>query len=152
MKMEQLLTQVLEYIPKATTTSVSGSSNAWKQVKHPIPFTVGLSVSLSYTQNGLTFSLNCSSTGLPPTNVTWSKDGIEMSSGGNYMFSQRVIDVNNTVYENIIVINGGTGNNISGLYQCCVQCYDDLGIMKASAVDFTIITGKFAPVIVCKVT
>ena len=131
---------------------MSGLADAYKQIKHLIYFIAVLSVSLNYTQNGLTLSLNCTSTGLPPTNVTWSKDGLEMSSGDKYMFSQRVIDVNNTVYENIIVISGGTEDDIPGLYQCCVQCYDNSGKMVNSAVDFTNITGKFTTVIVTKVT
>ena len=94
-------------------------------------------MSLSYTQSNLTLSLNCTSTGLPPTNVTWSKDGVEISNG-SYTFGQRVIDLNSTVYENTMVIVGDSEGDMVGFYQCIVQCYDDIGLL----INSTSVEGK----------
>ena len=109
-------------------------------------------MSLSYTQSELTLILNCTTTGLPPTTVTWSKDGVEMSSGDNYVFSQRVIDVNNTMYESIVIIDGESVYDIQGLYQCFVQCYDDIGKLVKNATDSVSVTGEFSCIIVCKLS
>ena len=107
----------------------------------------GLSVSLSYNQSDLTLSLNCTTTGLPPTTVTWSKNGVEMSSGDNYAFSQRVIDVDNTVYENLLIVDGESVCDIheyQGLYQCLVQCHDGVGELMKNATDSVSVTGEFS--------
>ena len=103
----------------------------------------GLSVSLNYTQSNLTLALNCTTTGLPPTTVTWSKNGKDIISGNNYVFSQRVIDVNDIVYESIlIIITGESVCDIHGLYQCFVKCHDDIGGLVNSATDSVSVTGK----------
>ena len=111
-----------------------------------------LLVSLSYIQSDFTLTLNCTSTGLPPTTVTWSKDGVEMSSGDKHTFSQRVICVDNTVYENIMVVTGGLEHDIQGFYQCSVQCHDDVGEVVKSAIAFANITSKSTSIIVPKVS
>ena len=97
---------------------------------------------LSYTRSEFTISLYCTSTGLPPTTVTWRKDGVEMSSGDSYSFSQRVIDVDNTVYENMVIVNRKSAYDMQGLYQCSVQCLDDLGDIVNSANDSLHVTGE----------
>ena len=80
--------------PSLTPLSCQGS----------ISIIAGLFVSLSYTQSDFALILICTSTGLPPTTVTWSKDGEDVCSVVmDCVFSQRVIDVNNTVYENTIL-------------------------------------------------
>ena len=107
-------------------------------------FFAGLSVLLSYTQSNFTLTLNCTSTGLPPTTVTWSKDGVEISNGGNHTFSQRVIDVNNTVYESTMVIVVDPENDMLGLYRCSVQCYDDIGSQISNASVAVNVTGMVA--------
>ena len=107
-------------------------------------FIAGLSVSLNHTQSDLTLTLNCTTTGLPPTTITWSKDGVEMGSGNNYIFSQRIMNVDNAVYENTLIINGESVCDIHGSYQCFVQCYDDIGEMVKNATDSVCITGEFA--------
>ena len=111
---------------------------------HSNAFIAGLSVSLNYTQSAVTLALNCTTTGLPPTTVTWSKDGVEMSSGDNYVFSQRVIDANKTVYESTLIVVCKSVCDIQGLYQCFVQCYDDIGELVKSATDAVSITGEFS--------
>ena len=101
-------------------------------------------MSLDYTQSDLTLTLNCTTIGLPPTTVTWSKNGVEMGSGNNYTISQRVIDVDNTIYENILIVAGESVCDIQGSYQCFGQCYHDVGEMVKSAADSVNITGEFA--------
>ena len=100
-------------------------------------------MSLNYTQTELTLTLNCATIGLNPTTVTWSKDGVEMSSVDKYIFSQRVIGVDNIVYENVLIINGKSGCDAQGLYVRFVQCYDDIGEMVKSDADSVSVTGEF---------
>ena len=57
MKMESLLTQVLEFFQKTMTKTVSGSLAVCSN--HSNVFIAGLSVSLNYTQSDLTLTLNC---------------------------------------------------------------------------------------------
>ena len=106
-------------------------------------------MSLNYTESVFTLTLNCTSTGLPPTNVTWSKDGMEMSSGDSYIFNQQVIDVDYTVYESMMIIDRESVCDIQGLYQCFVKCHDDLGVLVNSAKNSVSITGKSIQVIIC---
>ena len=100
-------------------------------------------MSLNYTETELTLTLNCTSFGLPPTTVTWIKDGVKMSSVDKYIFSQRVVSVDNIVYENVLIINGKSGCDVQGSYVCSVQCSDDIGEMVKSAADSVSVTGKF---------
>ena len=124
------------------TTIVSGSLAVCSNIFQSI-LIAGLSVSLNYTQSNLTLTLNCTTTVLPPTIVTWSKDGVEMSSGDNYVFSQRVVDVNNTVYESIAIIDVESVCDIQGLYQCFVQCHDYTGELVKTAFDSVSVAGEF---------
>ena len=107
-------------------------------------FIAGLSVSLDYTQSDMILSLNCTTTGLPPTTVTYSKDGVEMISGDNHVFSQRAIDVDTIVYESILIIYGQSACDTQGLYQCIVQCHDDIGELVKNATDSLSVTGEFS--------
>ena len=75
-----------------------------------------------------------------------------MNSGDNYLFSQRVKDVNNTVYESIVIIGGKLVCDIQGLYQCSVQCHDDIGKWVKNTTDSVSVTGEFAEIIVCKLS
>ena len=67
-----------------------------------------------------------------------------MSSGDNYVFSQRVIDVDNTVYENMMAVEGESVCDMQGLYQCFVQCHDRIGELVKSAADSVSVTGEFS--------
>ena len=102
----------------------------------------GMFVSLNYTQSNGTLSLKCISTGFPPTTVTWSKDGVEMSSGNNYSFSQIVADVDSSTYENTLVTAVDSESDKLGLYQCNVQCYDDAGELISNESVTVSVTGK----------
>ena len=101
-------------------------------------------MSLNYTQSDGTLSLKCISTGLPPTTVTWTKNGVEMASGNSYTFSQMVIDVNNSIYENTLAIAVGSECEKLDLYQCIVQCYDDVGSLISNASVMANVTGNVA--------
>ena len=107
-------------------------------------------MSLNYNENAFSLTSNCMSTGLPPTTVTWRKNGMEMSSGDSYTISQRVIDVDSTVYENMMIIDRESVCDMQGLYQCFVQCYDDIGGMMNSVADSVSGTDEFDRVIICK--
>ena len=96
-----------------------------------------------YTQSDSTLNLNCTSTGLPPTTVTWSKNGVKISSGDNHTFSQRVIDVEETVYENTMVIAVESENDTLGIYRCTIQCYDDAGVLISNDSVTVNVTGKW---------
>ena len=100
-------------------------------------------MSLKYIQSDLTVTLNCISTGLPPTTVTWSKDGVEMSSVKNYTFNQRVTDVNHTVYESVMILDWESVCDMQGLYHCFVKCHDDIGELVKNATDSVNVTGEF---------
>ena len=123
------------------TRRVSGSFTECIIV-HPDVIITGLFVLLSYTQNGLTLNLNCTSTGLPPTTITWSKDEVEMSSGGSHAISQRAIDVENTVFESVLIISVVSVCDMQGLYHCSVQCHDDTGDIVDSANDSVNVSGE----------
>ena len=66
-----------------------------------------------------------------------------MSSGDNHTFSQRVIDVDSTVYESVVIINEESVYDVQGLYQCSVVCQDDIGAEVDSASDSTNVTGDW---------
>ena len=65
-----------------------------------------------------------------------------MNSGNNYSITQWVIDVDNTVYENMVIVNGESVCDMQGLYQCSVQCHDDTGGILVSTTDSLSITGN----------
>ena len=65
-----------------------------------------------------------------------------MSNGDDYTCSQRVIDMDSTVYESILVTDEGSVYDVGHLYQCFVQCmFDDLG-MSLNHADLVTVTGE----------
>ena len=54
------------------------------------------------------------------------------------------------MYENIMIMDGESVCDIQGLYQCFVQCHDDIGELVKNATDSVSVTGEFASVVVCK--
>ena len=131
------------------TTAVSGSLNIVCSSDYCL-FTIGLSVSLSHFQSDSTVYFTCTSTGLPPITVTWSKDGVEMSSEDKFTLSQRVMDVDNIVYESILIIKGESVCDVQGLYQCSVQCFNYLGALVNSSKGSVNVTGELGQVIIHK--
>ena len=99
---------------------------------------------MSYTQSDFALILNCTSTHLLPTTVAWIKDRVEVRTGDMHcIYSQRVIDVESTVYENTVLLIGDLANDDKqGLYQCTVQCYDDIGSLVSNGSVQVSVTGK----------
>ena len=55
-----------------------------------------------------TFTLNCVTTGGPPTNVTWRRDNTEIDyqSNSNFTFSRTVTNFTNSTYNNTLTVTG----------------------------------------------
>ena len=67
-----------------------------------------------------TTTLICTSTGGPPTNVVWKKNGTELITDGViYQQSQRVIFTENATYEN--VLSSDHVSNFIGNFTCEVK-------------------------------
>ena len=64
------------------------------------------------------FALNCMSTGSPPTNVTWLKDGIKISQ--NYFTTQRLVDASSSTYSNVLLLLGEPVS-IMGTHTCIIE-------------------------------
>ena len=63
------------------------------------------------------FALNCTSTGSPATTVTWRRDGMVLSSGGQYEMTQTLLNGATATYVNILVVSG-TPSSLLGVYSC----------------------------------
>ena len=83
------------------------------------PFTVPVTVLSVVEQKNSYFSLNCTSTGSPPTFVTWLKDGAEMDPS-NYLSTQNLVDSLQSTYSNSLVVFGEPGD-ILGIYTCAIR-------------------------------
>ena len=80
--------------------------------------TVVLSLEQSETITPLT--LTCNTTGSPPTDVTWSKDGVQIDIASNrskYAQAQVLVNRITARYRNTLVIND-VGDDLIGRYSC----------------------------------
>ena len=70
--------------------------------------------SLHVALNRTTMSLTCTSTGGPPTTVTWRKNGVLVE---DYLFhqSQRVVNTSIAVYENSLLYSSDLANIVGNL-------------------------------------
>ena len=66
------------------------------------------------------FSLNCSSTGSPPTNITWTKDGETVTMNENFTAIQYLRDGVTARYDNILIISLPPAEVI-GTYTCSIH-------------------------------
>ena len=66
------------------------------------------------------FSLNCTSTGSPPTNLTWTKDGEVITGGDNYEVIQILRSGVTATYSNILKIHLPL-SSIIGAYTCMID-------------------------------
>ena len=67
-------------------------------------------------------TLNCTSTGGPATNVTWSRDGVVIALNTTHQQTKRVVDPVNGTYQTVLTIDPSVGwSDIVGTYNCTVQ-------------------------------
>ena len=71
---------------------------------------------LRFDRNSTT--LTCTSTGGPPTTVTWSRNGV-LVNDSLYQQSQRVVDTETATYENVLFSSDIT--NFVGTFTCAVS-------------------------------
>ena len=70
-----------------------------------------------------TYTITCSSTGSPPTTVSWIRNKAvlkNLESDGKYVASQKVIDRQSSTYDNILTIKGSYGDAV-GDYICNIS-------------------------------
>ena len=78
--------------------------------------------------NGGLYTVTCTTSGTPPTSVTWTKNGVAISTNDSmYQFTQVLIDRNDTVYENLLTIKGVFEDAI-GDYSCTAE--NSLGVSE----------------------
>ena len=72
------------------------------------------------TSEGL-YTITCTTFGTPPTSVTWTKNGVVISTNDSmYQFTQVLVDRNDTIYENLLIIKGAY-KDVVGDYSCTVE-------------------------------
>lgn len=70
--------------------------------------------------SGMVFTLNCTSTGSPPTNVTWIKDDEVITDDDSYEVIQTLRDGVTTTYDNILKVHLSL-SDIIGTYTCMID-------------------------------
>ena len=68
----------------------------------------------------LPITLNCPTTGLPPTTVEWSRDGEKLVNSGAYRITMVLRDRENSTFDNFLQINQ-THREAEALYHCLVE-------------------------------
>ena len=67
------------------------------------------------------YAVTCTTSGSPPTSVTWTRNGVPVSKDENvYKTIQILVDRNETIYENLLVISGSF-EDVIGEYSCTVE-------------------------------
>ena len=77
-------------------------------------YVISLQRAMDYSPN---FSLNCTSMGSPATTVTWRRDEMVLSRGGQYEMTQILLNGATATYVNILVVSG-TPSSLRGVYSC----------------------------------
>ena len=62
------------------------------------------------------FVLTCTSTNRPPTYITWTGNGTELSNDNIYSLSQSLVDSESATYHNTLTVMG----RFPGQYECHV--------------------------------
>ena len=98
-----------------------------------VPYVTNLEMSDTITP----FSLTCTSTKFPPTEITWTKDGVIMDTTDRTKYTQQqvLMDRTTATYKNILEMSGD-GEDMIGTYFCLL----DPGISEIDPVEFN---GKF---------
>ena len=79
-----------------------------------------------------TYSIICTTTGSPPTTVSWMRNGDELTTSvgaGRYTSSQTVIDRPSSTYDNVLTIKGSYEDAV-GDYSCDIS--NSLGATSAN--------------------
>ena len=77
---------------------------------------------VSFQENSAAvFSVNCSSSGSPPTNVTWMKDGEIVTYSDNFTTNQYLRDGVMAVYDNILMSSLLQPSQVIGTYTCSID-------------------------------
>lgn len=67
------------------------------------------------------YTITCTTFGTPPTSVTWTKNGVVISTNNSmYQFTQVLVDRNDTIYENLLTIKEMFEDAI-GDYSCTAK-------------------------------
>ena len=83
-------------------------------------FNVGTVIAEDLTFDKTQQALSCTSTGGPPTTVTWRKNGQPLTiDGTTYQQSQRVVNASIATYENILI--SVNISNFVGRFTCTVS-------------------------------
>ena len=84
-----------------------------------------MTASLEQSEAITPFTLTCDTVGAPPTEVSWSKDGVEidlLSDRNKYTLEQVLINRDTAHYRNVLIIIDD-GDNLVGRYSCEVPQY-----------------------------
>lgn len=68
------------------------------------------------TPDLVAFTLTCTSTGFPPTFVTWSRDGQVISDDNIHDIYQQLLDARTSTFDNVLRVTARQG----GVYRCLV--------------------------------
>ena len=75
---------------------------------------------LGFFHGDMSSTLTCISTCSPATNVTWMRDGQQLSLNDTYKQMQTVTERRLSTYSNVLVINAPTSDIIGHTYSCTV--------------------------------
>ena len=74
------------------------------------------------TYNDQSRTLTCTSTGGPPTNVTWKRDGAVITLNATHQQTKRLVDPVDGTYQTVLTIDPSVGqSDIVGTYNCTVE-------------------------------
>ena len=79
-------------------------------------------VSVEYGQTAEElYTLTCTSSGSPPTSVTWTRNGVTITADDDqYKATQQLVNRTETIYNNLLTISGSFEDAI-GDYSCSVE-------------------------------
>ena len=83
--------------------------------------------------------INCSTTGLPPTSIAWSRGSVQLVNSQVYQLSQLLSDRATSTYSHLLTINQ-TLQELRGVYRCTVDSEQTATIQSSSGPNVT--TGK----------
>ncbi len=82
--------------------------------------------------NATPFALTCTSTGSPPTNIVWKKDGSIIAIDGSvFKLTQTILDRKSSTYESILMIDKQYVE-LLGVFTCTV--YNSFGVSETETI------------------